>query len=230
VPVSVLRHLEATDIHLLLANRLVKIVAAYLSPTGPLIESDLNECLSGGLPVLMAGDLNAKHTDWNSRLITTRGALLRDYANRNPCLIYGPDSRTTVPYQQNTKPDVLDTAVVKDFVLPVHLTVYPAFSSDHLPVLVYITCWTSFRNLLDRTDFKRVDWVAYQACLEDRLPGNPPVNDEEAIDKCAQGLSNTIQEVLAASAPRRRPRADPHPYLHAGIQDEIRLKNRLKRR
>jgi hypothetical protein len=79
----------ATAIHLVLANRLVKIVAAYLSPTRPLIESDLNECLSGGLPVLMAGDLNAKHTDWNSRLITTRGALLRDYANSNACLSMG---------------------------------------------------------------------------------------------------------------------------------------------
>jgi hypothetical protein len=28
-----------------------------------------------------------------------------------------------------------------------------------------------------------VDWVAYEACLEDRLPGNPAVNDEESIDK-----------------------------------------------
>jgi hypothetical protein len=99
VPVSGLRHLEATAIHLVLANRLLKIVAACLSPTRPLIESNLNEYLSGGLPVLIAVDLNAKHTDWNSRLITTRGAFLRDYANRNACLIYGPDSPITVPYQ-----------------------------------------------------------------------------------------------------------------------------------
>jgi hypothetical protein len=120
--VSGLRHLEATAIHLVLANRLVKIVADYLSPTRPLIESDLNECLSGDLPVLMAGNLNAKNTDWNSRLITTRGALLRDYDNRNACLIYRPDSPTTLPYQQNANPDVLDIVVVKDFVLPVHLT------------------------------------------------------------------------------------------------------------
>jgi hypothetical protein len=27
-------------------------------------------CFGGGLPVLMAGDLNAKHVDWNSRLTT----------------------------------------------------------------------------------------------------------------------------------------------------------------
>jgi hypothetical protein len=90
VPVSDLRHLEATAIHSVLANRPVKILAAYLSPTRPLIESELNECLSYGLPALMAGDLNAKHTDWNSRLITSRGALLLDYANRNACLTYGP--------------------------------------------------------------------------------------------------------------------------------------------
>jgi hypothetical protein len=65
----------------MLANGPVKILAAYLSPSRPLIEADLSACLSGGLPVLMAGDLNAKHVDWNSRLITTRCRHLLDYAN-----------------------------------------------------------------------------------------------------------------------------------------------------
>jgi hypothetical protein len=230
VSVSGLRHLEATALLLVLANSPVKIEAAYISPTRPLIDSDLNECLSGGPLVLMAGDLNAKHTDWNSRLITTRGALLRDDANRNACFIYGPDSITTVLYRQNANPDALDIVVVKDFVLPVHLTVCPALSSDHLLVLIDTTCRTSFRNLLDLPNFKRMDWVAYQACLEGRLPVNPTINDEEAIDKCVEELSNVIQEALVASAPRRRPRSDPQPSLPAGIQDEILLKNRLKRR
>jgi hypothetical protein len=177
----------------------------------------------------MVGNLNAKHTDWNYRLITTRGALLRDYADRNSCLIYRPDSPTTVPYQQNTKPDVLDIVVAKDFVLPAYLTVCPALSSDHLPVLIDTTCRTSFQRLLNRPDFKRVDWEAYQACLEDRLPGNPVINEDESIDKCVEELSSAIQEALAASAPKRRPRADPRPPLPAVIRDEIRLKNRLKR-
>jgi hypothetical protein len=97
VPVSVLQHLEATAIHLVLATRPVKIVAVYLSPTRPLIESDLSVSLSRGFPVLMAGDINAKHTEWNSSLSTARGSLLRDYAIRNTCLICGPDSSTTAP-------------------------------------------------------------------------------------------------------------------------------------
>jgi exonuclease III len=140
VPLSGLQHLDATAMHLELVTRPVKLVAAYLSPTRPLIESDLSECLSGGFPVLMAGDLNAKHTDWNSRLTTARASLLRDYANRNTCLICGPDSPTTVPYTHDATLDVLDIVVVKDFVLPVYLTVCSALRSDHLPILIDTMC------------------------------------------------------------------------------------------
>jgi hypothetical protein len=140
--------------HLVLARRPVKIVATYLSPTRPLIDSDLTACLSRGLPVLMVGDLNAKHKVWNSRLFTARGALVRDYSDGNAFLIYWPDSPTTVPYQLNTNPDVLDTVIVKDFVVPVYLTVCPALGSDHLSVLIDTTCRTSFQHLLDRPDFK----------------------------------------------------------------------------
>jgi len=42
--------------------------------------------------------LNARHVDWNSRLNTRRGKLLRDYADEDSCLIFGPDSPTTNPY------------------------------------------------------------------------------------------------------------------------------------
>jgi hypothetical protein len=49
----------------------------------------------------MAGDLNAKHVDWNSRLITTMGRCLRDYSNDNSCLIYGPQTPTTIQYNSS---------------------------------------------------------------------------------------------------------------------------------
>jgi hypothetical protein len=208
VPVSGLQHLEGTAIHLVLATRLVKLVAAYLSPTRPLMKSDLSECLIVGFPVLMEGDLNAKHTDWNSRLTTARCSLLRDYALRNTCLIYRPNSPITAPYIHNATPDVLDIVVVKDFVLPVYLNVWSANSSDHQPILIDTTCRSYFQNLLDRPDFTRMDWDAFQACLDDRLPGNPVVNDKEPINKCVEELTSAIQQVTAASAPKRRPRAD----------------------
>jgi hypothetical protein len=96
-PVSGLQQLEATSKHLVLATRPMKIAAAYLSPTRQLFESDRTECMSGELTALMTGDVNAKHTDWNSRLITARGSLLCDQANRNICFIYELDFQTTAP-------------------------------------------------------------------------------------------------------------------------------------
>jgi hypothetical protein len=92
-----LTHLEATATQVKMAGKPVKILAAYLSPSGPLIGADLTACFGGGMPVLMAGDLNAKHVDWNSRLTTKRGKLLRDYADGNSCLIFEPDITTTNP-------------------------------------------------------------------------------------------------------------------------------------
>jgi hypothetical protein len=54
-------------------GRPVKILAAYLLPSRPLIGEDLAVCFDGRLPVLVAGDINAKHVDWNSRLRRRRG-------------------------------------------------------------------------------------------------------------------------------------------------------------
>jgi hypothetical protein len=66
----------------------------------------------------------------------TRGKLLRDYVNRNYCLVCGPDTPTTIPYNQSVTPDVLDIVLTKNLVTPVHLTVCSALSSDHYPVLI----------------------------------------------------------------------------------------------
>jgi hypothetical protein len=45
-----------------------------------------------------------------------------------------------------------------------------------------------------------MDWAAFQACLEHRLPGNPVVVDEEEIDMFPEELTSAIHEATAASA------------------------------
>jgi hypothetical protein len=49
-----------------------------------------------------------------------------------------------------------------------------------------------------------------------------------AIDICVENLSGTVLKALASSTPKCRPRDDPRPPIPAGIQEEIRLKNRLR--
>jgi len=41
------------------------------------------------------------------------GKLLRDYADQNFCLIFGPDSPTINPYNPSVTPDVLNIVITK---------------------------------------------------------------------------------------------------------------------
>jgi hypothetical protein len=165
-------HLEATAIQVTLAGRTVKILATYLSPSRPLIGVDLTTCFGGGLPVLMAGDLNAKHMDWNSWLTTRRGKLVRDFADKNSCLIFKPDTPTTNP------PDILDIVITWNISSPVYLTTCSTLILDHLLVLIDTKCHSSFLNPPDRADFRRNDWVNFQTPLEDQIPFDPEMHNE----------------------------------------------------
>jgi len=213
----------------ILAGRPVKILAAYLSHSRPLIGADLSTCFGGGLPVLMAGDLNAKHVDWNSRLNTRRGKLLRDYADENSCLIFGPDTPTTNPYNSSATPDVLDIVMVKELPFPVYLTSCSALSSHHLPVLIETTCRSFSQHPMDHPDFRRTNWANFQTHLEDQIPFDPEFQNGMAIDTCVENFSGAVLKALAASTPKFRPRDDPLPPIPTGIQDKIRLKNMLRR-
>jgi hypothetical protein len=212
-----------------LASKPVKILAVYLSQSRSLFASDLSTCLGGGLPVLMAGDLNDKHVEWNSRLVTKRGRLSRDYADKNSCLIYGPNTPTTVPYNPSATPHVLDIFITKDLVTPVYLTTCSALTSDHLLILIDKRCRSSILNQPDRPDLRKTNWSKFQACLEARLSSNPDLPNEVAIDAWVKDLSSAISKALADSTPKCRPREDPRPPTPPRIQDEIRLKNLLRR-
>jgi hypothetical protein len=51
--------------------------------------------------------------DWNSRLITARGRLLRIYDDEKCCVIYGPNTPTSVPYSTSATPGQPSLAVIK---------------------------------------------------------------------------------------------------------------------
>jgi hypothetical protein len=120
VPIVGLTHLEATAIHTILAGKPVKFFAAYLSFGRTLIGVDLDACFGGGLPVLLAGDLNAKPC-WLELSVDHEGethALLR---RRKPLSDLGPDNKPTNSYHPSVTPDVLDIVVTSDLRSPVHL-------------------------------------------------------------------------------------------------------------
>jgi hypothetical protein len=126
----------------------VQIPAAYLSRSRPPVGTDLNDCFGGGMLVLLAGVLSAKHVDWNSRLSTTREKPLRDYTDVYSCLIFGTDTPTTNPYNTPATPDALDIVITRNLPSLVHLT----SCSEHLPVRIDTMRRSSFQYSPDRPD------------------------------------------------------------------------------
>jgi len=49
-------------------------------------------------------------------------------------------------------------------------------------------------------------------------------------DTCVDNCSGPLLKIVAASTPKRARVGDPWPPIPAGIQDQIRLKNQLRRK
>ena len=170
----------------------------------------------------MAEYLNAKHVDCNSRLIPNKGQLLRDYSDKNSCLIYSPDSPTTIPYNPSVNPDVFDIVLTENLVTPLNLTFCSALSSDHLSVLIDTMCRSIFLTLPDRPDFKRTNWTKFQQCLVEKLPSNPELRDKEAIDACVGDLFSAILSAIEVETSKSRPRYNPRQPIPASTRIKYR--------
>jgi len=201
------------------------ILAVYLSPPWPLIDLDLSACLGGGVPVLMAGDLNAKHMDWNSRLITTGGRLGCNYTNENSCLIYESDTPTTLPYNSSTTPGVLDIVFTKNLVTAVYLTTCSALDWDHLfdqrmvPII-----------LLDLPDHPSFRWAGPNSRSVWRMDFHPTQTCRMRWQSTCMSRNCPVLFWRCWQSPLPRVTRDvPRPPIQSHIQDEICLNNLLRK-
>lgn len=99
--------------------------------------------MSKGNRVLLAGDLNAKHPEWDANCVFTNpsGLLLRDFAEDNGLLVHYTEEPTYFPDAANYTPSTLDIAVAKNIPDIRNMRTIPTPSSDHDPV--YLEIWTT---------------------------------------------------------------------------------------
>jgi hypothetical protein len=75
----VIDYLQATSVLVEDSVGYLRITAVYLPPKHTVCKAQLEDFYNTlGLRFIAGGDYNAKHTDWGSRLITSRG---REFLN-----------------------------------------------------------------------------------------------------------------------------------------------------
>ena len=162
-PLPPTSRLEATIVCLQLrsGNTLV-VVSAYLPPSSTLLPSDLDSIFSSQDAVLLAGDLNCKHTIWNNASTNTNGNTLLSYCLNKTITINYPNHPIHFPH--NSSPSVLDIALAHKCTISKPLAV-PTLSSDHNPIVFKIHLHPALPTFLPSYNYKHTNWPLFQILL-----------------------------------------------------------------
>ena len=205
------------------------ISTLYQSLTKPLVKDDFDKLI--GLSMIgrfiFGGDLNCKHTDWNSRLISSRGRKLARHADRNRYAISAPDRPTYYPYRQNAAPDVLDIFLHHIELLVDDVVALDELNSDHAPVLLTAKCSMSTRL---RPDACHVRWDVFRQHLKSIELPSDSFQSTDALEVGIETFSNTLRSAKIAGQVCRPHEAIKHfPDLSDLITEKRQIRKRWQR-
>ena len=181
---------------------------------------------NSGRPSLVAGDLNSKHTDWNSRVCTQSGHVLRSFALRsNSIRIIGPTEPTRIDPSAAGSDGVLDVLVVNNWSghLPVPV-VHCDLTLDHLSVVTELI--TDIRLTDLRRSTRDYDWKKFKQRLQVlHNVFTPNVDTPDLFDDFVVRLEGDIRGALLDSE-KRSLHVPKILYLPKHIKDLISARNR----
>ena len=209
--------LEETTVMVHTAEGDFYLSSVYKSPSIRLRPTDIKKLMySGGRPSLAVGDLNAKHTAWNSRMCTPAGNVLHSLSQRSNTLrIIGPDEPTRIDPTRLRRDDVLDIMLVDNWNgdSPV-LVVHNELPSDHLPVTSDIHITTRHTNIYKHK--KQYNWTKFKTLMTNIHNEHITLNTTEDIDFHVTKLTKDINDSLEHSQ-----KPNPHTPKIYTIPDEI---------
>jgi hypothetical protein len=192
--------IENTTVHLQLGLREVRLSAVYKSPQTPLNTADIHTLLDSDMNTIIAGDLNAKNTIWNSSRTNAAGNLLERYiSTRNDTTVIAPDSPTHYPDISHHTPDVLDIAIMKTGGLRYELeNLTNELSSDHTAILLDLQARGT--HISPPKPLRIVNWAKFEVDLMESLQVNPYTRTKEQIDSAINRLTSDISKAISQNS------------------------------
>lgn len=170
----------------------IHIVSAYNRPLNLLKERDLSQLINIGRKVLIAGDLNAKHVNWNCNINNRNGNTVFNFQNTTNVIVDFSDKPTHIP-PNNMSPTTIDIVLNKNTLItkPVSL---PELNSDHNPVKFSITTNTRPEShLIKITSFKDTNWDSFRKTVNDRVIINNNITSAAQLEEEVSKLTKILQ-------------------------------------
>ena len=220
-----LQNIEATAIEVSFNNKTLSIISAYKRPKVNILNSDLNLLFATAKCVILAGDLNAKCTEWGCKANNSAGGALLRFITSSPSLIISPPSSPT--HLLNQLPhDILDITIHSCSLPMTSPQTLFELSSDHLPI--YFLIYSDLQEITQPTTRHfDVNWLKYRSRLSRMVNTNMPLDTSQDVDSAINHLSSKIKSAhFVSSTPSTSTTNSTLPF---DILELIRLKRKAQR-
>lgn len=198
-------YLQATTIQLEEYVNGLTVSAIYCPPRFNIDEQQYKQFFSTlDAKFIAAGDFNAKHTHWGSRLITPKGRKLFSAINALGLNVLSNGKPTYWPSDRRKIPDLIDFAVTRG-INNVQSLVHSSLelSSDHTPTIITIFSENSFqKNESGRFDYKRTDWLKYKMLISSHLEIKTSLKSEQEINSAIFNFTQLLSQAVKITTPR----------------------------
>lgn len=149
-------NMESTSVRVHSNRGPITLYAAYSPRNSDIDEIDLDAAFCTQQATILAGDLNAKHHNWNSKTSNSKGRQVKIITGRKLITINASTDDTHIHASTGTS-DVLDIAI-RNLIATYHIETINDLSSDHLPVLMTL----DLRGNSTPSIIHTTNWLTYK--------------------------------------------------------------------
>ena len=179
------------------------IAAIYSPPKHKITTQEYQQYFNTlGSHFIAAGDWNAKHTTWGSRLTTLKGNMLLRAIQQNNLDYLSTGEPTYWPADRNRIPDLLDFAITKK-IPSTHCDIKSSFdlSSDHSPIIITVSTEILTKETVPHLCTKKTNWEKYQEYINQRIKPNIRLKEHDEIEKAVHDFTVLLQKAAWNATP-----------------------------
>lgn len=224
-------HLQATTIAVTEKTTLLNISAVYCPPKHNITKDNyLNFFQTLGNRFIAAGDFNAKHQDWGSRITRTDGRQMMKAIQEHNMNFLSTGEPTYWPTDHRKLPDLIDFCIMKGINTNL-CTVESCYelAGDHSSVI--LTLFSHFEEPHKRAILhsRRTDWELFGDTLNNSIDLNMPLKTPEEIDNAVYTLTKHIQQSAWKATPSYKVTKINEVHTPTTIKDKIKDKRRARK-
>lgn len=224
--------IQATTIVVLEKHIETVFSAVYCPPRHTITVQDYKDYFSTlGIRFISAGDWNAKHLHWGSRLTTTRGRQLHMVTQDMKLDYWSGGEPTYWPTDKDRIPDLLDFFITKNMDGN-YITIESCtdLTSDHTPVILNVNSTIQLvEPPLKIYNTKTTNWEKYRDIIESEINLKAKIDTNEAIENEIEKLNMLIHRAACLATTKRKGQPPKNNSYPKEIKEKIKTRRQLRK-